>query len=407
MAARPRRGAPPMSTAAELDISGKPPEGRWRSLPLGARIVIVVVGAVIGLNLLARFVSDSTGGGTPGGRRSSAYGTQADGLAAYAELLGREGHAVERTRGPLRSGTLDPSTTLVVLDPDTISRDDADVLLAFLVNGGRLVIGGTSPRYFTALSDDPPQWESPGPTRWSQIDPSLAPIGTVVGAGSGHFVGIGATHALVGGATDALVTEGSVGRGTIVFVADPSPLQNHLLATVDNAALGLALAGEPGRTVVFPEGVHGYGPSRGLAAIPNDWKIALIGLGIAGLVLMWARGHRLGPPEDTSRPLPPPRAAYVDAVGSTLVRTRRPDDALQIVARRVRAHIDARAVPGADGAAGATSDLDRVEFERRARAAGLSDEEIDAVLSPITDESVLAVGRALSRVVESTGRERQ
>jgi hypothetical protein len=151
--------------------------------------------------------------------------------------------------------------------------------------------------------------------------------------------------------------------------------------------------------------------ARGIAAIPTRWQIALLGIALAGLVFMWARGRRLGPPEDTSRPLPPPRAAYVDAIGSTLVRTRRPDEALQIVARRVRAHIDARAVPGADGAEhdalGATGDLDRVEFERRAHAAGLSDDEIDAVLAPITNESVLAVGRALSRVEQSTGRERQ
>ena len=94
-------------------------------------------------------------------------------------------------------------------------------------------------------------------------------------------------------------------------------------------------------------------------------------------------------------------------MGSTLSRTGRPDAALQIVARKVRAHIDARAMPGADGPHGATADLDRAELDRRAHAAGLSDEEIDAVLAPITDESVLALGRALSRVVESTGRERQ
>jgi hypothetical protein len=395
-----------MTALDPLEIA-EHPRGRFRTLPLGARIAIVVLGAIVGLNVLARFVSDSTGGsGSPSGRPSSAYGTQTDGLAAYADLLGHDGHRIVRTRGPLRATALDPSTTVVVLDPDTVSRDDADVLLTFLVNGGRLVIGGTDPAYFRALHDDPPHWQSGGPASWSQIDASLSPIAKIVSTGNARFAGIGATHPLVGDASGALITEAPVGRGTIVFVADPSPLQNRLLATADNAALGLALVGEPGRTVVFPEGVHGYGPSRGIAAIPTGWKISLAGLALAGLVLMWARGHRLGPPEDTSRPLPPPRAAYVDAIGSTLSRTGRPDAALQIVARTVRARIDARAMPGADGAHGATADLDRAEFDRRAHAAGLSDEEIDAVLSPITDASVLALGRALSRVVESTGRER-
>jgi hypothetical protein len=404
MAARRRRGAAAMS--GSIEVADRTPGARWRRLPLGVRVAIIVVGVLVGINLLAKFVSDSTGGGgTPGGPRSSAYATQNEGLAAYAELLAHEGHPVDVTRGPLRDGTLDPATTVVVLDPDTVSFDDAGILLTFVVNGGRLITGGTSPSYFTALRRDPPLWAAPGPTDWSQIDPSLAPISRVVSAGDARFSTLGDSRPLVGDASDALVTEASVGRGTIVFVADASALQNQLLGTADNAALGLALAGGAGRTVVFPEGVHGYGPSSGLGAIPNQWKVALVGIAIAGLVLMWARGRRLGPPEDASRPLPPPRATYVDALGSTLVRTRRPDAALHAVATHVRERIDARAVPGADGAAGATGDLDRAEFARRGRAIGLSDVEIDAVLSPITDESVLAVGRALSRVEQSTGKE--
>jgi hypothetical protein len=122
---------------------------------------------------------------------------------------------------------------------------------------------------------------------------------------------------------------------------------------------------------------------------------------------MWARGRRLGPPEDASRPLPPPRAAYVDAVGSTLMRTHRPDEALAPVIRRVRATIDARSTFGADGPAGATSDLDPTEFARRAHSLGLSDAEIASLHAPVTDESVLALGRALNRVVHATRREGQ
>lgn len=394
-----------MSTDA-IDV-GAPGPSRWRRLPLATRIAVVVIGGALALNLVARFVSDSTGGdSTPGERRSSAYGTQSDGLAAYADLLRADGHPVVRTRDPIESSSFDPATTLVVLDPDTLTRDDAGVLLTFVVNGGRLITGGEAPQYFSALRDDPPHWVLAAPQQWDTVAPSLAPIRRVVAEGGGAFVTSGSSIPLVGDRTDALVTEETVGRGTIDFVADASLFQNRLLGTADNAALGIALAGEPGRAVVFPETVHGYGPARGLRAIPSDWKWALAGLALAGLVLMWARGRRLGPPEDTSRPLPPPRAAYVDAVGSTLGRARRPDDALRVVAERVQAQIAARATPGASGPEGATADVDRAEFERRARAIGLTDEEIDAVLAPVTDASVLAVGRALSRVVPTaTGRE--
>ena len=60
-----------MTALDPLDLDEKP-RGRFRKLPLGARIAIVVLGAIIGLNVLARFVSDSTGGsGSPSGRPSS------------------------------------------------------------------------------------------------------------------------------------------------------------------------------------------------------------------------------------------------------------------------------------------------------------------------------------------------
>jgi hypothetical protein len=310
-------------------------------------------------------------------------------------------------RGALESSDLDPQTTVVVLDPDTISANDAGVLLTFVVNGGRLVTGGSETAYFRALRDDPPEWDASGPTAWSDVAGSLSPIHRIASEGDGRFSADGSTAPIVSDGSVALVTEARVGRGTIDFLADASPLQNRLLDTADNAALGLALAGAPGRTVVFAEGVHGYGAASGLGAIPTDWKLALVGLALAGLVLMWARGRRLGPPEDRSRPLAPPRAAYVDAVGATLVRTRQPDDALAIVARRVYAAIDARATIGDDGAAGATSDLDPAELARRAHALGLSDEEIAALRGPVTDESVLALGRALSRVAPQTGRNGQ
>ena len=45
----------------------------------------------------------------------------------------------------------------------------------------------------------------------------------------------------------------------MVALADPSPVQNGFLASDDNAALALGLAGSPDRTVLFAEGAHGYG----------------------------------------------------------------------------------------------------------------------------------------------------
>jgi hypothetical protein len=117
-----------------------------------------------------------------------------------------------------------------------------------------------------------------------------------------------------------VVALAGAGRGRVVMVADPSPLQNRLLARADNAALALALSGQGPLT--FVESVHGYGAATGLAALPADAGWALILLAAAALALMAARGRRFGPPEAARRELAPPRAAYVDALATTLARRR-------------------------------------------------------------------------------------
>jgi hypothetical protein len=78
--------------------------------------------------------------------------------------------------------------------------------------------------------------------------------------------------------------------------------------------------------VVFAESLHGYGPSRGLAAIPNRWRLAFAGLALAGLLWVLARARRLGPPERTTAAPPPPRGAYVEALALLLRHTSQADD---------------------------------------------------------------------------------
>src|SRR5439155_492659 len=143
------------------------------------------------------------------------------------------------------------------------------------------------------------------------------------GAGVGSWASTGSgVGIVVGDAGTALLTRDQVGRGEIYFLADVSPLENAYLGNGDNAAFGLALAGDAGRPVVFAEGVHGYGASRGLAAIPDRWKVALILVALAALAFAWSRARRFGPPDQSRRELPPARAEYVQALSISLERTR-------------------------------------------------------------------------------------
>jgi Domain of unknown function (DUF4350) len=323
----------------------------------------VVVAAVVAVNLALQRIDGATG--TPGGPTSSAFATGPDGLAAYAELVEREGHPVTRLRTPPAESELDPGSTLVVLDPQGLTGEDNRALLRFVRRGGRL-IGGRWVGY---------AWRAGGPRRAVPLVPipELAAVRRVESAGEGSWApGGGALPALAGpGGTLLAVDE--LGAGRALLLADASPLQNRLLEHADNAALGLGLAGPPGRPVVFAESVHGYGRASGLRAIPTSWRWTLGGLLVAALVWMVARGRRLGPPERARRALAPARREYVEALGAVLARTRSPAAAGEIV----RSAALERLGPGAE----------RDPAERAALEQGVRD-----------DAGLLAAGRALARL---------
>jgi hypothetical protein len=173
----------------------------------------------------------------------------------------------------------------------------------------------------------------------------------------------------------------------MALLADTSPLQNRLLGDADNAALALALSGRGPLT--FVESVHGYGPARGLAALPARFGWALIGLALAALVFMAARCRRLGPPEPERRDLPPPRRAYVDALAATMARGKAREEAVAPVRAEARRRLARRAGLGPQADADA--------WRAAALAAGLEETEARALSGRAEDdETVLATGRALA-----------
>jgi hypothetical protein len=355
------------------------------------RIVLLAVAALVALNLLGTVINAATGG-TPGGPRSSSYATGGDGLAGYHDLLQQSGHPVEQLRREPGEGTLDPATTLVLLDPDDVRPSEARAIGRFVRGGGRLIAGGEGRiDWLGEIVPRPPLRRSGG----ARIARPLAPVPEVAGIRQVRTAGTHSWREARGtlpalGSAAAVLTVATVGRGRALLLADASPLQNRLLAQADNAALGLALAGAPGRKVVFAETVHGYGEARGLAALPERWKWLLAGLLLAATAWVASRIRRLGPAEDERRPLPPPRRAYVDAVAATLARTRNPAAAAERVKAAARKQVARRAGLGAD-----PSDE---SVAAAATTLGLSDEEAAALIRPARDkdEDLLLAGRALA-----------
>ena len=353
--------------------------------------VAIVVGGLIVVNLVAQALDRAVGGDQPGGATGSSYATAPDGLAAFSTLLTHYDYNVEQRRGALAKRPLPDNATVFVLDPLAVTDTDAVTLLQFVENGGRLVIGGEAPFYLRHFRDRPPTWQRDGSTSWTQIGPMFPNVHDIEASGLGAWSSPGSGSTIVGTDDHALLTYERVGAGEMFFLADASPLENAYLGTGDNAAFGLALAGDPSRPVVFPEGTHGYGASRGLAALPNRWKIALILVALAALAFVWSRARRFGPPDRSARDLPPARAEYVQALSVTLERTHDQAGALLPAQRWARGRLAERAGLGAQP--------NDEELAHAARSFGCTSEETLALLAPVTDDaSILALGRAVARV---------
>ena len=337
------------------------------------------------------------GGGQGGGSPSSSYSNRPDGTSAWAELLSRFGHRVDRLRGDLDSSGLDPGATVVVLDAPGLTAAEARDLGRFVRLGGHLVAGGTgSGDWLASVISGAPTLTSRGTRTAAPVGsppaPEVAGIRTVRAARLGSWRQSGALDPILAGEGGRIIAVArDVERGRVVAVADPSPVQNALLAVDDDAALALGLAA--GRqTVLFAEGAHGYGRGEGLAALPRRWRLTLAGLGLAAAVWLVGRSRRFGPPEDEARPLAPARWAYVDAVAGTLARTRRPHEAVEPVRRRARELIAGRT--------GLPPDAGPEELYRAAVRLGLTEDEAAAAVGggPIDESGVLAAGRALARL---------
>ncbi len=248
--------------------------GGWRRPAgwSGAVAMVVVVFVVIGV--VAGELAPS-----PQGPALSSYATTPDGVAAWAELLARDGHAVSQLRAPLAGASLRAGETLVVLGAQGLDRADLRAAQRFIRAGGWAVVGGGE-----------------------------------LGAELPGLLGRAVSR--------SPASTWALGAGRIEVLADPAPLENRHLAEGLNAWRALRLTGPPGRPVLFAEWIHGFTQATGLAAIPPRWWVTLAGLALAGLAWALARGRRLGGADPVDPPSGAPRSDYVDALALIISRTR-------------------------------------------------------------------------------------
>jgi hypothetical protein len=368
----------------------RPPAGRL------VRAGVVAAALVVALNLAVLALGAA---GANQGPPSSSYSTAPAGAAAYAELLARLGHPVARLRDAPEAADLSSTDVVVVLDPPGLSAPAARRLRRFVEGGGTLVAGGSSPHpWLVELLERPPLW-SPAGLRSATVSAPLPEVDgarTVAASGRGSWVGPGDGIAAVGAPERSLVVAATAGAGRMALLADTSMLHNRHLDDAGNAAVAAALAGAPHERVGFLESIHGYGPRRGLAALPARWRWILGGLVLAALVGMASRARRLGPPEAAEDVPGPRRGDHVTALADLLARTGRPEEALAPLRAAARDEVLRAAGLPLDASAGA--------LVAAALARGLPPGEARALVAPVaSDDAVLALGRAAARLSGAPG----
>lgn len=375
---------------------------RWRAVPRRWRVVMVLLAALAGGDVVWSVVGSLGTTGTPtASGPSSSYDPSPSGAQAFADLLVRFGHPVQRFALPFTSSAVPPDSTLVVADPVGWDSAQDRPLHAFLWAGGRVVLAGGVFSFAdlrTLLGTaDVPVYSPVGQSSARAVGhaPEVAGVSVVdLDPGDGAWAEPGATTPLLDGPNGWSAVAADVGRGRLVLLASGSPLRNDLLDRADDAAFALDVVGAGGRPVVFDENVHGFG-GGGIGALPSRWKWGLILAGLAVLVWLWSAARRLGPAQADERVLAPARVGYVDGLATVLAATAGPRvaEAVEPLRRATRAELcRSIGIPGTSG-----DDVVRAA----AQARGVPPEVVAAALvAPGDARHALATGRAHAWLAE-------
>src|SRR5680860_1656301 len=112
---------------------------RWRALPAAARVAIVIVGIVVGVNVAISALDSATRGADTEGTDSDPSSTAPNGTAAWVELL--EHNGVDISSGEAGAGGFEPGASLMMLGVEELSLADAVQVRELVSAGGRLIVG--------------------------------------------------------------------------------------------------------------------------------------------------------------------------------------------------------------------------------------------------------------------------
>jgi hypothetical protein len=282
----------------------------------------------------------------------STYSTAPHGAKAAYLLLARMGYRVERSEGPLSSiaDSADTHTVLILAEPARApSQQEMAAVRQVLTRGGRVLAVGFLGA--AAVPDENLDNQSPKQLVGGICEAEPVGFSPLTAGGKVVMRGVGSVWkldrpsqraAFLCAGEGAVVTY-PVGKGTVVWWASASPLENQDIAARGSLDLLLnSLQLRQGDHIVWDESLHAEP-----AAAWDPWRdrviLALIAqLLLAGLLLVLARGRRSGP----LRPLPAPTRSspleFVRSLGGLYRSSGANDVPVTIAYERFRARLAER-----------------------------------------------------------------
>jgi hypothetical protein len=316
------------------------------SIDPGDRKLLIVSGALlVGLGLAGFLLSPA--GTSPSAGFPSTYATDAGGGKAAYLLLGEMGYQAERWTAPPDRLPADPSGAVLVLAGPTVqpSAGEKSQVRAFINAGGRVVVTGISggaflPEYHVVPTAKPVfefqkfTAEVPGPL--TRHAPEI-----LMETNFRWGAPLPDQERVYGDADGAVVVTYRLGKGSVVWWADSSPLSNFGLKQASNLMLFLnsvdASRGQPGCTrVLWDEYFHGQriGFWSYVGRTPAPWALLQLGLLAAAAIFTFARrSGPLRPLVEESRLSP---LEFIDTLGALYQRKGAAREALEIAYHRFR-----------------------------------------------------------------------
>ena len=242
----------------------------------------------------------------------STYSTAPHGAKAAYLLLARLGYRVERSDGPLDSlaNAADAHTVLIVAQPTRApSQQESAAVRRVLARGGRVLAAGFLAA--AAVPDENLNNQSPPQLVGGICEADPVGFSTLASGGKVVMRGVRSVWKLDRPsqrvaflcAGEGVVVTYPVDKGTVVWWASASPLENQDIATRGSLDLLLnSLQLQQGDRVVWDESLHAE-PASAWDPLRDRVVLSLIAqLLVIGLLLVLSRGRRNGP----LRPLPAP-----------------------------------------------------------------------------------------------------